>query len=563
MKKGILITILVLVLVVVFLALIGGFIYMQFNREPDIPQHSYLKIEMSGAIVDSDTSPMSKKLSVRDLWYHLKRAKIDSRIQGILLKISYPNTGFAKIDDIGRLLNDFKKSGKKVYAFIEGADLLGYYLASFADKVYVFKGGDIFLTGLATEAMFLKNTFSKLGVAADLFHIGEYKTASNMFTEDRMTPPHKESMEKLLDDIFTSVLEGIAANRKLNVATVRTLVDNSPIRNQEYLDAKLIDGILYEDELLKIASPREDMELVDFKLYTETRDPLPFEGSKKIAVIFASGEINNGKSGGRSIFGGDVLGADTVAAHLKMARKNPYIKAVVLRVDSPGGSASASDVIRREAELVAKVKPLIISMSDLAASGGYWLSMSGTKIFALPATITGSIGVVTGKFVLKGLYDKVGINKEMITTSKYAGMFTDYREFSPEERAKIMEMMNGIYQSFLEVVSKNRKLKVEDVDKIAKGRVWAGNSALKLKLVDQLGGLDDALNEAKKMAKISANEPIGVSVYPRKQSMLDMIMDLVGSKTEMTNPIASVEATLEMYKKFFPAMIMPYKLSIQ
>lgn len=565
MKKGILIAILVLVMVVAFLALLGGFIYMQFNREPEIPSHAYLQIDMNGSIVDSDVSPMSKKLTVRDLWYHLKRAKMDPRIDGIFLKIAYPSTGYAKVEDIGQLLRDFQKSGKKVYAYIEGADLQGYYLASFADKVYMFKGGDLFLKGLASEAMFFKNTLEKLGVVANLFHIGDYKTASNMFTEDRMTDAHKESLTKLLDDVYLAVLKGIAANRKLDMATVRAVVEDSPVENEAYLKTKLIDGILYEDEILASLTPKrkEDPNTVDFNLYKETRAPLPFEGTKKIAVIFAGGEINNGKSGGKSILGDEVLGADTVAAQLKAARENPYVKAVVFRIDSPGGSASASDIIRREAELVAREKPLVISMSDVAASGGYWISMSASKIYALPTTITGSIGVITGKFVLKGLYDKLGIKKEMIATSKYAGLYSDYREFTPEETEKVMSMMKSIYQSFLEVVSKNRKIKVEDVDKIARGRVWAGSSALQLKLVDQLGGLDDAINEAKKLAKITPTEKIGFNVYPRKQSMFDMIMDLVGSRTETINPVASVEASLEMYRRFFPALMMPYRLTLQ
>lgn len=563
MKKGILITILVVILIIIFLALMGGYVYMQFTKEPYIPDNSFLQINLSGTIVDSDTSAFSKKRSVRELWYHLNRAKIDERIKGVLLKISFLKTGYAKIEDIGRLIKDFKKSGKKIIAYIEGAGTKGYYLATFADEVYVFKGGDLYLTGLATEAMFLKNTFSKIGVEAQIFHIGRYKTAANMFTQDSMTPAHKESMTKLLEDIYRAVLEGIAANRKLDVNHVKEIIQETPFVTQAYLDKKMVDGILYEDEVLKKLDPEGSPTMVSFDLYKQTSSPKPFNGMKKIAVIFAAGEIHSGKSGGKSLFGGQILGSDSVARQLKSARKSRFVKAVVLRVDSPGGSALASEVIRREAQLLAKEKPLVISMSDLAASGGYWLSMSNGTIFSLPQTITGSIGVVTGKFILKGLYDKVGINKEMISTSKYAGMFTDYRKFTEVEAEKVKSMMTNIYNKFLSVVAEGRKMTNEDVDKIARGRVWAGNTAKELKLVDRLGGLVDAIAEAKKLAKIGEEESIGVRIYPRKQSALDMIFDLLGTQAETPTPVLSLEAKIDMYKRFFPALIIPYKLSVQ
>jgi protease-4 len=514
-----------------------------------------------------DQSVLSTSLSIKDLWFHIKRAKIDPRIKGIVLKIAYINTGVAKIEDIGRLIKDFRKSGKKVIAYIEDGGLKEYYLATFADKIYAFKGSQIFLKGLAAEAVFIKNTLNKLGIQAQLFNIGEYKTAANMFTQEQMTPPHKESLERLLGDIYDSILAGIATNRKLEIESVKKIVEESPITNQAYLEAKLIDDTLYEDEILK---EEQDYIMVSFDIYKETKSPYPFKGIKKIAVIFASGEIHLGKSGNKSLFGSEVLGSDTVARDLRRARSNPFIKAVVLRIDSPGGSAIASDVIRREAEKVAEEKPLVISMSDTAASGGYWLSMSTSHILALPQTITGSIGVIAGKFVLKNLYEKIGIKKEIIKTSKYADMFWDNRHFNQNEQEKMENMMNHMYQLFLEVVSKNRNMKTEEVDKIARGRVWAGNSAYNLKLVDKLGGLDEAIIEAKKLADIPANEKIGIKIYPQKKTLLDMVFDLIGSKVKAQapavdlnlDPVDLLKSKIDMYKKFFPAYIMPYQIVI-
>jgi protease-4 len=388
MKRGALIALLVIIVILLGLFLLGGFIYLQFNQEPYVPQKAYLKIDLSGPI--AETAPTrfpgmsSGALSIHDLWYNLERAARDERIQGVLLRVQYLETGFAKVEEIGRLLKKFARSKKPVVAFVVDGGLKEYYLASFADKVILFKGGMLSVSGIGAEALFLKNTLSKLGVQAEVFHIGDYKTASNTFTEERMTPAHRESTQALIDDLYQAVIEGIAANRKLDAAAVRQVLDRSPLPQEEYVKAKMVDALGYEDDMFQ-SLPATYPE-VDFKIYAKTRSPLPFSGSKKIAVIFASGEINMGRSGGQSLFGGDVLGADTLAWQLRQARTNYSVKAVVLRVDSPGGSAVASDVILREAELLARKKPLVISMSDVAASGGYWISLSANRIFALPET---------------------------------------------------------------------------------------------------------------------------------------------------------------------------------
>ncbi|MCU0235931.1 MAG: signal peptide peptidase SppA [Acidobacteria bacterium] len=560
MKRGALIALLVIVIILLGLFLLGGFIYLQFSQEPYVPQKAYLKIDLGGPL--ADTAPTrflgmpSSAVSIHDLWYQLERAARDQRIQGVLLRVQYLETGFAKIDEIGRLLKKFSASKKPVAAFIVDGGLKEYYLASFADKVIMFKGGMLSVSGIGAEAMFLKNTLSKLGIQAEVFHIGDYKTASNTFTEERMTPAHRESTQALIDDLYLSVIEGIAANRKLDAAKVKDVLDRSPLPQEEYVKAGLVDALGYEDDLFH-SLPATYPE-VDFRKYAKTRSPLPFSGSKKIAVIFASGEINMGGSGGESLFGGAVLGADTLAWQLRQARNNSAVKAVVLRVDSPGGSAVASDVILREAELLAKKKPLVISMSDVAASGGYWISLSASKIFALPETITGSIGVISGKFVLKGLYDKIGVSKEIVKTSEFAGMYSDYQVFTENEKQKVLGDMQRIYGEFLKKVSANRKMSVDEVDKVARGRVWSGRAALKLRLIDGLGGLNAALDEARKLARIPAQERFGVRIYPQKKSLLEMIFDMTEVKAE--NPL-DVRARLKAYQRYFPAMAMPFALN--
>ena len=560
MKRGALIALLVIIVILLGLFILGGFIYLQFNQEPYVPEKAYLKIDLGGSIVEAVPTRFpgmsGSALSIQDLWYTLERAARDPRIRGVLLRVHSLETGFAKVEEIGRLIRKFAASKKPVAAFIIDGGLKEYYLASFAGKVILFEGGILSVSGIAAEALFLKNTLSKLGVQADFFHIGDYKTASNTFTEERMTPAHRESTQALIDDLYQAVIAGIAANRGLGVEEVKKVIDRSPLPPEEYVKARLVDSLGNEDDLFKVM-PATYPE-VDFRSYAKTRSPLPFSGSKKIAVIFASGEINMGRSGGSSLFGGDVLGADTLAAQLRQARNNFAVKAVVLRVDSPGGSAVASDVILREAELLAQKKPLVISMSDMAASGGYWITLSAHKIIAEPETITGSIGVLSGKFVLKGLYDKLGINKEILRTSEYAGMYSDYQPFSEGEKRKVLADMERIYGDFLRKVANNRKLALADVDKVARGRVWSGQSALRLRLVDGLGGLSDALAEAKKLARIPLREGIGVRIYPQKKSFWDMIFELADVRSD--NPL-DVQARLKPYARFFPALALPYTLT--
>ncbi len=559
MKRGALIALLVIVIVLLGLFLLGGFIYLQFTQEPYVPQKAYLKIDLGGAI--SETAPTrfpamsGGSLSIHDLWYQLERAARDPRIQGVLLRVQYLDAGFAKVEQIGRLLKKFAASKKPVAAFIVDGGLKEYYLASFADKVILFRGGMLSISGIGAEALFLKNTLSKLGVQADIIHIGDYKTAPNTITEERMTPAHRESTQALIDDLYQAVIEGIAANRKLQVSQIKEILDRSPLPKEEYLKTRMLDSIGCEDDLFKLMPV--SLPEVEFKTYAKTRSPLPFSGGKKIAVIFAAGEINAGRSGSDSLFGGDILGADTLAEQLRSARNNSVVKAVVLRIDSPGGSAVASDVILREAELLAQKKPLVISMSDTAASGGYWIALAAHKILAAPQTITGSIGVFSGKFVLKGFYDKIGVSKEIVQTSEYAAMYSDYRPFSEGERRIVLADMERVYADFLKKVAANRKMSEADVDKIARGRVWSGRSALKLRLVDGLGGLSDALDEARKLARIPASERFGVRVYPQKKSFLEMLIDLTGVKAQ--NPL-DVQARLQAYRRFFPAMAMPFAL---
>lgn len=560
MKRGTLIVLLILILFLVGLFLAAGFIYLQITQEPSIPEQALLKIELRGALMDSYTGAFpfqSAPLTVRELWFQLERARQDERIRGVMLKISYLGGGLAKINEIGGLLESFRESGKPVFAFMEEGGIKEYLLASFADKVYAFKSGIYTINGLAAEAMFVKNTLAKLGIEAELFHIGDYKSATEMFTEDKMSPAHREATGKMLEDFQASIIELIAANRDLELEAVRETIALSPLSAEEYLQRGFFDELGYEDEVLT-ALDLVPGRLVDFGTYAKTSKPEPFPGQGKIAVLFADGEIITGKSGGSGMFGGQAMGSDTVAEQLRALRRNRSVKAVVLRVDSPGGSAVASEVIRREAELLLAEKPLIVSMSDLAASGGYWISLAATRVLAQPQTITGSIGVIMGKFVLKGFYDKIGVNKEILQTSETAAMFSDYRPFSPEEKKRVLSMMNVFYDDFVTKVAAARGRDRREIEAVAQGRVWSGRTALELNLIDALGGLPEAVAAAREAAGIAPEEQVGLIFQPRKKGFFEMILDMGQVKAGLG--IRELEASLEKLQQSLPAYIMPFKL---
>jgi protease-4 len=338
---------------------------------------------------------------------------------------------------------------------------------------------------------------------------------------------------------------------------LKKIVNETPLENSIYLEKKLVDKLIYEDQIL--GEKDGAYKTVSFRTYCQTTKPTPFSGRGKIAVIFAQGEIYSGESGKNSLSGDMVIGSATVARQLKALRKDSSVKAVILRVDSPGGSPLASNVIAREADLLRKEKPLVVSMSDLAASGGYLISLPSSKILSLPQTITGSIGVLGGKFVLYELYEKIGIKKEVISTSEFADIFSDYRPFNRAERHKMKKLMEMTYRDFKKDVSENRPIEFSDVETAARGRAWVGVTALNLKLVDQIGGMTTAFNMAKKMAGIPPAEPVGIRIYPKKKSLVEFVTELFGMK--LKNPFEfNVKEKLSYLKHYFPAVIFPYRI---
>ena len=555
----------IIIILALFLIFIVAVIFVANNMgtgKISIKNNTYLVIPLYGNIPDYSVKqgifPGKEELTIWNLYRAIEFAKKDPKVKGIILKIYNPAIGMGKIEEILDILKDFKKSGKKVYSFVEYAGMRDYMLASVSDKIYMIPTGTLVLKGFSFEIMFYKGLLEKLGIKAELLHIGKYKTASNLFTEDKLTPAHKEEMEYLLDEFSNYFLDVVSKNRKMKKEDIKRVFAAPFLSPERAKELKLVDTIAYYDQMIDDISkyhnklkPFKKIRKISFSSYLYGR-VLPIR-SRNIAIIFAYGQIESGKSGYNPLYG-DMLGSDSLIAAIRKAKKDCSIKAIVLRVDSPGGSGIASDEILRELKLAAKKKPLVVSMGDLAASGGYWISMAADKIIAHNMTLTGSIGVIAGKFSLKGFYKKLGLNVERVEREKYAHIFSSTEEFSKEERELLYKNIENFYNKFLKVVSDNRKLDKKEVDSIGRGRVWTGKSALKIKLVDRIGGLQDAISEAAKLSKIG--KYYGIKTFPKKRSFIETLLEESPFLSKIK--IKKIKEKILPYKSFEAIVIMNY-----
>lgn len=513
-------------------AAIGG-LALLLRRSGHAPSalgsRSYLDLRLDGLLPErppvEEALPFERQPpSLRTYVQALDRARGDANVSAVMLRVgSLPDAGWGRIQELRAAVQRFRTSGKPAYAYLETVENKEYYLASACDKVYALPTALFVITGLATEVTFFRGGFDKLGVEAEFVGVGKYKNAPNQFTETGFTEPHREQMEALLDSFYADFVKGIADGRGKSAAQVKDWIDGGPYDARDARRIGLVDELLYEDEL--------EERLGDVTRLTPgayVRGGRGFAGLNfgrpQIAVVYALGEIVDGRSNSGA-FGGESAGSQTIGSALRRARRSADVQAVVLRVDSPGGSGTASDAIWREVRLTRDVKPVIVSMGDYAASGGYYIAMAGDRIVAEPGTVTGSIGVFGGKFSLRGLYDKLGISKESVTRGQRAGLFSDYRPWTPDEREQVHAMMATFYQDFITRVAEHRNKTVDEVHAIAQGRVWTGSEAVKLGLVDELGGLDRALEIAKQRAGIAANQDIDVLVLPEHRSFFELLME--------------------------------------
>ena len=573
-RRGVWLVVILIVIAVAISAagLVATAVFL--GRQPPVGSNSTLVLRLGGDLQEVEpgglvNSFMEPPPTVRSVVESLRKAKVDRRVTSVIIRPTGTASLWAKVQEVRDAIVDFKTSKKPIIAYLEYGGEQEFYLASACDKVFLMPTASLDLTGIASYELFLRGTLDKIGAYPDAMHIGEYKTASNQMTERTFTPAHREMAESLNRDLYEQLVRGIASGRGKQESEVRQLVDHGPFLPEDAVRAGLIDDVAYEDELddkvaLGVGTTRF-LEHHEYRSVSATS--LGLNRGPRIAVLYAAGIISSGESSYDSPQG-EVLGSDTFIRYLRKARSDDSIKAIVLRIDSPGGSAIASDVIWREVQLTRAVKPVIASMSDVAASGGYYIAMPAHKIVAEPATLTGSIGVVMVKFVIDGTLKKLGINMESVSQGRYANLYSPIRPFSPEERAKIQEQMQATYDAFVEKAAAGRQTTPEKIDAIAQGRVWTGRQARQIGLVDELGGLTRALALAKEQAKIGRDAEVELVVYPPKRSLYESLANPFGTAERGAllsaflglnerRTLATLTAPLRVFRRGEPLAIMP------
>jgi protease IV len=553
-RRGI--AILFTLLGVAFFISIIGFVslYLLFGREPSVPSNATLVLRVGGNLTEVAPADVVGYIrgvrmpTVRSIVENLRKAALDNRVRGVLLKpTGFESPFWGKVQEIRDAVLEFRKSGKPVYAYVDYGGDREYYLATAADKIFLMPSAALDLTGVATYELFLRGTLDKIGAYPDLHHIGQYKTAVNTFTEKGYTAAHKEMDEALNRDLYEQIVRGIADGRKKNEAEVRTAIDDGPFLPENALKAGLVDDLAYEDQVdekLRAGSTRDRIEGDDYARVSASS--IGLNRGPRIAVIYATGAIVGGRSGYDPL-NGAVAGSDTLIEYIRQARRDGSVRAIVLRIDSPGGSASASDAIWRELMLARNEKsdrPLVASMSDLAASGGYYIAMPAHVIVAQPSTLTGSIGIFGGKVVTGGVYNKLCMNIESTSIGKRAEINSPARPYNQDELKKLQEQLQSFYDDFVEKVATSRHTTPEQIDALAQGRVWTGRQAKQNKLVDELGGLDRAIALAKQRAKIPADSGVEIVVYPPRKSFYELLSDQLSGTGESAAVSAWLNASL-------------------
>jgi protease-4 len=538
---------------------VTAILYFAVSRGPAVPAAATLVLAIGGAPSESDPTDVvglltgARTPTVRAIVESLRKAKVDRRVAAVFLRpTGFSSPYWGKIQEIRDAIIDFRESGKPVYAYLEYGSDREYYLASAADKVFLMPVSTLDLTGVATYELFLRGTLDKVGAYADLHHVGRYKTAVNQFTETGLTEAHREMNVALNGDLYAQIVSGIAGSRGKTEADVRALIDEGPLPGPRALEAGLIDGLAYQDEAdaaLRAVAASADRATVDLTRYARvTPESLGLNRGPRIAVIHVSGAIASGRSGFDPL-NGETVGADTLNGYLRRVRRDPSIRAIVLRIDSPGGSATASDAIWRELMLTREDnegRPIVASMSDLAASGGYYVAMAADAIVAQPSTLTGSIGIFGGKFVTGGVYEKLGARIESTSVGRYAEINSPVRPYSPDEAAKVQGQLQAFYDQFVEKVAAARGRTPEEIDQVAQGRVWTGRQAREQGLVDELGGLDRAIDVAKSRAGIDTDAEVQIVIYPPRRTVYELLAGELSGEDRAAAWLASRLASAEL-----------------
>ena len=503
------------------------------EKPPQVADNSVLVLRLAGEIPERPPVELPAFLgggttvTVSNIWMMLRKAAADAHVTAVVVEPERLAVGWAKLEEIRADLEQFRKSGKPVVAYLRMPGTREYYAALGADRIYLGPQEPVMVKGLRAELMYFKKTLEKIGVSVDVEHAGKYKDFGDMFTRTDMSPETREVIGGLVDDLYGNVVQRIAVARKKTPAEVRAIIDQGPFTAAQALQAGLVDELRFEDQMWGELKDRlhtgEPVKLSAEKYMKVPPEAAGLPGGSRIALVVGQGDIVRGSAGDN--------GADEAALTsygfnklLREVGSDSSIRGVVVRIYSPGGEETASDEMWREMNLLSKKKPLVISMSDVAASGGYYMAMTGDPIVAYPQTETGSIGVVFGKPNLHGLYDKLGITKDAIQRGKHAGIDSDYTSLTAEERQILRAGIDESYRDFVTKVANARHRGFDDIEPLAQGRVWLGSEAKARGLVDELGGIDSAIALLKKKAHIPAGENVSVAVYPARRNILDVLL---------------------------------------
>ena len=561
---------LITVVVLVLIAAISDF------YQHRVPAGSVLEIRLTGPVVERESPGVLGLLTAHQTPLNLVRRALyrgarDSRIAGVAVKVIDPEMDFAQAQEIAAMVAAFRARGKWAAAYIETAGEgepgnLPYIVAASAGEVSLMPEGEIGVVGVGLREMFGRGTLDWLGIRPEFAAIGKYKRAADVFMEKDFTPPAREEDEALVTDLYDQLVGTIASQRHLDPASVRALIDQAPLPASQSLKAHLVDRLEYEDEFTNRIEEYGGAHhyRLDYADYTRPRIFAGLGGGDRIAVIYGLGSIERGQAGFDPLSqSSDAMGSDEMVKAFKEARENDSVRAVVFRINSPGGSAIASELIRREAEITASRKPVVISMSGYGASGGYWIATAGQKMIAEPATITGSIGVLGGKFNITPAAQKIYMNTGSIVRGANFEMFDLYSDFTPAQMKLLQEQeLGGTYQHFIKIVAAARHMSVEQVEQVAQGRVWTGRQALEAKLVDSLGGFDDALDAAKALARIPVEEEVRIAELPVAPGLLESLFmgrfpgasSMLGYAGRAFDPLASaIRAAIKGHGAFLAA----------
>jgi len=507
------------------------------------PPYAVLTVDLDGELSEhvwtSRLFGLPQRVDYLGLIAALRWAREDPAVRGVLVRCGDLHGGWAKLHELRRLVAGLRTAGKTVWAHLTHGGMREYLVACGAERILLAPAATLDITGLSSEVTFVAGTLEKLGIQPDVIQMGRYKSAAETFTRRGMSEPHREMLDSLLGDLYEQIVEAVAAGRGREATDIRALLDRGPFLARDAADVGLVDGLAYADEaeaaLREVCDDGPVIRMGEYAIRRgrTIRRSVLRDARTTVGLVHITGTVKMGESV-PGADGASATGVGSASRDLEELRERPDIGAILVRVASPGGSGLASDLLWRDVCRARERKPVVVSFGDVAASGGYYVGVAGSVVIADAGTITGSIGVLAGKAVLRGLYDRLGITKELVTRGRHAALYSDYVPLGDEERELLRREAESFYDTFLDKVAAGRHLSRDAVAAVAEGRVWTGRQALALGLVDQLGGLEHALDEAKVLAGVPREAIVAIDRYPKPKRWWKVSFNLAAPRAEVT-----------------------------